>query len=143
MLAIRRSPTPRHKTATLRGVAIDFPYLRHPRHLSALIAGPGMIDTLEKIVEWMQTNVGTFEFVDYHDGFYQHEVDGLARLLNVMKAEDQMSKENTVARHDFYLYVQEHDKRNGTNFKEIFPELVEFVDRCQSEYEASLVESNK
>ena len=143
ILAIRRSPTPRHKTASLRGVAIDFPYLRHPRHLSALIAGPGMIDTLEKIVEWMQANVSTYEHVNYHDGFYQHEVDGLARLLNVMKAEDQMSQENTVARHDFYLYVQEHDKRNGTNFKETFPELVEFVDRCQGEYEASLVESNK
>ena len=143
ILTIRRSPTPRHKTASLRGVALDFPYLRQPRHLSALIAGPGLIDTLENIVEWVQANVSTFEHVPFQDGFYQHEADGLARLLNVIKAEDSNSALNTVARHDFYLYIQEHDKRNGTNFKETFPELVEFVDRCQSEYEASLVGSNK
>lgn len=137
ILTIRRSPTPRHKTTSLRGIAIDFPYLRQPRHLSALIAGPGLIDTLEKIVEWMRSNVSTYEHVSYHDGFYQHEVDGLARLLNVIKAEDPNSTENIVARHDFYLYIQEHDKRNVTNFKETFPELVGFIDRCQGEYEAS------
>jgi hypothetical protein len=138
MLMIRRSPTPAHKTRGLRGVTLDFPYLRHPRYLSALIAGPGLIETLEKNVEWMQANVSTFEFVDYQDGFYQHEVDNLARLLNVVKAEDPNKRENVVARHDFYLYIQEHDKRNGTNFKEVFPELVTFIDRCQREYEASV-----
>jgi hypothetical protein len=81
--------------------------------------------------------VGQFEYVDYQDGFYQHEVDNLARLLNVIKAEDPNKRENVVARHDFYLYIQEHDKRNGTNFKEVFPEMVTFVDRCQREYEVS------
>jgi organic radical activating enzyme len=141
ILAIRRSPTPRHKTTSLRGIALDFPYLRHPRYLSALIAGPGLIETLEKIVEWMQTNVSTYTQVNYHDGFYQHEVDGLARLLNVIKAEDPESQENIVARHDFYLYIQEHDKRNGTNFKETFPELETFISRCQVEYNASLLEN--
>ena len=137
ILTIRRSPTPEHKATGLRGVTLDFPYLRHPRYLSALIAGPGLIETLEKHIAWMASNVGQFEYVDYQDGFYQHEVDNLARLLNVIKAEDPNKRENVVARHDFYLYIQEHDKRNGTNFKEVFPEMVTFVDRCQREYEVS------
>jgi hypothetical protein len=137
ILAIRRSPTPEHKSNRLRGVTLDFPYLREPRYLSALIAGPGLIETLEKNITWMAGNVGTFEFLDYQDGFYQHEVDNLSRLLNVIKAEDPNSRENTVARRDFYLYIQEHDKRNGTIFKEVFPEMVIFIDRCQREYEAS------
>jgi hypothetical protein len=135
LLMIRRSPTPAHKSKSLRGITLDFPYLRHPRYLSALIAGPGLIDTLEKIVAWMQSNIGTFEHVDYQDGFYQHEVDNLTRLLNVVKAEDPNKTENVIARQDFYLYIQQHDQRNGTNFLETFPELVTFYERCKKEAE--------
>ena len=72
ILAIRRSPTPRYKTASLRGVAIDFPYLRHPRHLSALIAGPGMIDTLEKIVEWMDPNHCAMQTSLFRNRYHKH-----------------------------------------------------------------------
>ena len=49
------------------------------------------------------------------------------------------SSENVTARHDFYLYIMQHDKRNGTNFKETFPELIEFIDRCQREYETGQI----
>ena len=139
ILAIRRSPTPQHKITGLRGVTLDFPYLRWPRYLSPFIAGPGLIETLEKHVEWMKLNEGTFKHVDYQDGFYRHEVDSLARLVNVIKAEDPNSSENVTARYDFYLYIMQHDKRNGTNFKETFPELIEFIDRCQREYETGQI----
>ena len=59
------------------------------------------------------------------------------QAIEEAKAEDPNNAENVTARHDFYLYIIQHDKRNGTNFKETFPELNEFIDRCQREYEES------
>lgn len=135
ILAIRRSAVVKTTDAGLRGVSLDFPYLRSPRYLSALIAGPGLIESFQKTVDWADKNIATFEDVDYHDGFYPHEIDSLRRLLNVIKAEDPKNTDNITARHDFYLYIQQHDQRNGTNFKETFPELLSFYERCQREYE--------
>ena len=142
ILAIRRSATPENKVNGIRGVNIDFPYLRHPRYLSALIADDYLISVLEDTIKWAEKNRATFTEVDYHDGFYPHEIDNLNRLLNVVRAESPTNVENIVARHDFYLYINQHDKRNGTEFAKVFPELVAFYNRCKNEHEASVVAKN-
>ena len=80
-----------------------------------------------------------FKDFDFHDGFYPHEIDSLNRLLHIMQAENPTSKENVVARHDFYLYVGQHDTRNASNFLTVFPEFTAFYNRCKNEYEASVV----
>jgi hypothetical protein len=142
ILAIRRSATVENKENGIRGVNLDFPYLRHPRHLSALIADEYMISVLEDSVKWAEKNRATFLEVDYHDGFYPHEIDNLKRLLNVIRAENPQSKDNVISRHDFYLYVNQHDTRNGTEFARVFPELVAFYNRCKNEHEASVAAKN-
>jgi hypothetical protein len=35
-------------------------------------------------------------------------------------------------RFNFYKFVNEHDKRRGTNFLETFPEYKEFYDSCKN-----------
>ena len=35
-------------------------------------------------------------------------------------------------RRDFKIFVDEHDRRRGTNFLETFPELTEFYNHCSS-----------
>lgn len=138
LLSIRKSATTIPKKNSLRGVGIDFPYLRHPRYLSALIADERSTQIMEEIVNWAESNAAKFYEIDYHDGFYVHEIDNLKRLLNVMRAEDPNSQENIIARRDFYLFVNQHDKRIGKNFLEVFPDLVDFYHRCQDEYTSSL-----
>ncbi len=142
ILSIRRAATPVNKVNGIRGVNLDFPYLRHPRYLSALIADDNLIGVLDDVVQWAEKNLATFLEVDYHDGFYPHEIDNLKRLLSVVRAESPTNIDNIVARHDFYLYIDQHDKRNGTEFARVFPELVAFYNRCKNEYEASQAAKN-
>lgn len=137
ILAIRRSASVVQRPGSLRGVNLDFPYLRSPRYLSSLIADEHLIEMMETTAHWMERNQATFTDVDYHDGFYPHEIDNLRRVINVMRAENPSAINNIIARHDFYLYVQQHDKRNGTDFITTFPEMIPFYARCRSEYEAA------
>jgi sulfatase maturation enzyme AslB (radical SAM superfamily) len=139
ILSIRRSATTLNKVNGIRGINLDFPYLRHPRYLSALIADEGMTTTLANTIKWAERNTATFQEFDYHDGFYPHEIDNLNRLLHIVQAENPTSKENVVARHDFYLYVGQHDTRNASNFLTTFPEFTAFYNRCKNEYDASVV----
>jgi hypothetical protein len=137
MLAIRRSPSVQINNSGMRGVGLDFPYLRHPRYLSTLIADPYMLVMLDRSIQFMRHNTATFQQVDYHDGFYPHEVENLQRVYNIASAEWQGSLDSQVSRRDFYLYITEHDRRNGTDFKSVFPEIGYFYDQCKREYEES------
>ena len=136
LLVIRRSAAA-PRSDSLRGVSIDLPYLRYPRYLSALIASPELINQFRETIEWAEENAANSKNIGAHEGFYPHEIDGLRRLLNVMQSEDPASDENAKARHDFYFYIEEHDKRNGADFSKTFPELVEFFNECKNEYFAS------
>jgi hypothetical protein len=140
VLSVRRSATVINKVNGIRGINLDFPYLRHPRYLSALIADANMVNNFADIVRWAENNVAKFDEFDYHDGFYPHEIDNLKRLINIMRAEDPESSDNKTARHDFYLYVNQHDARNGTSFAVVFPEFEQFYNRCREEYEAAYPE---
>jgi organic radical activating enzyme len=135
MLALRRSPTVSVNNSGMRGIGLDFPYLRHPRYLSSLIADPYMLVMLDRSIQFMRHNTATFQQVDYHDGFYPHEVENLQRVYNIASAEWQGSLENQISRRDFYLYITEHDRRNATDFKTVFPEIGYFYDQCRREYE--------
>lgn len=137
VLIFRRSATVINKVSGIRGINLDFPYLRHPRYLSALIADESMINNFADIVRWAECNVANYKEFDYSDGFYPHEIDNLKRLVNILRNEDPDSIENLIARRDFYLYIGQHDVRNKLNFKEIFPEFEAFYTRCREEYEAS------
>lgn len=138
ILAIRKAATPVNKINGIRGVNLDFPYLRHPRYLSALIADEQHIKMIEDCVEYTEHNSNHNARIDYADGFYPHEIDNLKRILNVVRAENPDTKENVIARHDFYLFIDQHDRRIGKKFLEIFPSLQGFYERCRSEYLASV-----
>jgi len=137
MLALRQAPSVSINNSGMRGVGLDFPYLRHPRYLSSLLADPYMLVLLDRCIQFMRHNTATYQHVDYHDGFYPHEVDNLQRVYNIASAEWQDSTANKVSRRDFYLYITEHDRRNGTDFKTVFSEIGYFYDQCKREYEES------
>jgi organic radical activating enzyme len=58
------------------------------------------------------------------------EVDQLRRMISFMKIpvpDDKL----TILRKDFVSFVDEYDKRRKTNFKETFPNLMGFYNKCQ------------
>jgi hypothetical protein len=135
ILAIRRAAAVETRPSGMRGVGLDFPYLRHPRYLSALILDSYMLVMLDRAVQFMRRNTPTYQEVSYHDGFYPHEVENLQRVYNVASVEWAESIDNQIARRDFYLFIREHDRRTGRDFKKTFPNIAYFYDQCKQNYE--------
>ena len=66
-------------------------------------------------------------------GFYSSEIDKLKRIYNITASElNNPSTDNNTNRKDFVLFIDEHDRRRGTNFLETFPELEDFYHLCKS-----------
>ena len=102
---------------------LDIPYLRYPDHQSIFIMEPEMISMLYDQVTHMYRNL---EYKNWYgsanQGFYEHEADKLKRIYNI--ALHHKPDDNTIQnRKNFVLFVDEHDKRRGTDFLETFPEL--------------------
>jgi organic radical activating enzyme len=57
----------------------------------------------------------------------QVEADQIRRLMDYVTS----ATSDTQSRRDFQLYVDELDRRRGTDFKETFPELILFYKLCQ------------
>jgi organic radical activating enzyme len=103
---------------------LDIPYLRHPEHQSIFIMDPEWIEMIHEHVTFMYRNLENKNWQETaNQGFYEHEADKLKRIYTIAKnaGENQWTPIN---RKDFTIFVDEHDKRRGTNFSETFPELV-------------------
>ena len=60
------------------------------------------------------------------NGFYDHEINRMSRVYYVAKNGPDKSFNVDQSRKDFVKFVDEHDKRRGTNFLETFPEYEQF-----------------
>jgi hypothetical protein len=68
-------------------------------------------------------------------GFSEEETQKLSRVLSVFEPlVDNTENENQlmIDRRDFAIFVDEHDKRRGTNFLKTFPEMEDFYNLCKS-----------
>ncbi len=57
-------------------------------------------------------------------GFAEWEVEKFKRILELMKSKEEMLGRVLRAHKDFVAFVDEHDRRRGTDFKKTFPEYV-------------------
>lgn len=123
------------------GVFLDTPYLRHPSHQSIFTVTEPLLPYIEKQITYMYQNPERSEWRPLvHNGFYQWEIDKLRRIYYVVEYLFKKDKpdnpgfeeETTRNRRDFVTFVDEHDRRRGTNFKQTFPELVDFYEFCRS-----------
>lgn len=64
-------------------------------------------------------------------GFFEYEADKLKRIWEMAEAyvPDEYC---TVSRKNFVAFVDEHDKRRGTNFLETFPEFEQTYSRWKN-----------
>lgn len=102
---------------------LDIPYLRHPPCLAPFIMPEYMLPMIEEQIKFMQTNCESKVPGQEYTGFYEHETYKLRRVYNIVKAEIESTNDNTVNRQDFIKFVDEYDRRRGTNFLETFPQL--------------------
>ncbi len=111
-------------------VGIDIPYLRWPEHQSIEILTDDYLPYIEEQVKFMEDNQQQTYIPELCGrGFYDYEINRIKRVLAVFKNR-KISKQN---RKDFKTFVDEHDRRRGTNFLRTFPEMQEFYNLCENE----------
>ncbi len=104
----------------ISAIQLDTSYLRWPQHLSVKILED---EQKELILEYAKKAFyyATLEFNHNHFGFSDVEVQKIKRLYDYAISKDDFDIDKH--RNDFVLFVDEHDKRRGTNFLETFPEF--------------------
>jgi len=109
-------------------VWFDTPVLRTPAWQSMQLLSEPYAMKLNSIKEWMNDNLETED--DLYHGFKDYEVKRLERDIKWMQ--EPLSNEyvnNQKA--DFYRFFSESDKRHGTDFLSVFPEMNEWWNECK------------
>ncbi len=112
----------------LHRVYLDIPYVRNPGFLDARIATLDMIEMyLDPIQEFLESTEfeGTFHF--------QRSLVQITRIIQDLKKAQIEPVEKIINqnRNMFWEWIQTYDKRRNKNFKETFPELIEFYKWCK------------
>lgn len=107
---------------------LDTSYLRWPAHLSVKILEPEHKELIRKSAEKM-LYYGIKEFTSDNYGFSNVEIQKIKRIYDYAIGEDDFQVDKY--RVDFVKFVDELDKRRGTDFNATFPELKELYDRYQ------------
>ena len=112
----------RHHTRS-NPLLLDIPFLRQPFHQSIFIIEKDMIPMIHDQVTQMYQNLEYRHWMGTaNQGFFEHEADKLKRIYE-MAVSYVPDNYTTVNRKDFVAFVDEHDRRRGTNFLETFPEF--------------------
>ena len=105
-------------------ITIDMPYMTNPDHLSAQITDDFHISIMEKDLKIMEN----------YSQFSTGEIEKFRKTVGWIKANRFKGEELFKHRKDFWTFVNEHDKRRGTDFHNAFPDLglIGFRDETQN-----------
>lgn len=114
-------------------VSIDISILRHPHHQNISILTDDYKDSFDESLKYMRDNSNT-------NGFYDFEILKMERLVEFLKHKPNKSEkiDSDDARIDFVRFVDEHDKRRGTEFLKTYPNLKNFYEVCDRLSEESI-----
>lgn len=106
---------------------LDIPYLRYPQHQSVFLANDDLLQIMCQQIKHMTDHS---EYIDAtgqtHTGFYAHECHKLKRIYEMTEhAVHNPDHKVNDHRKNFVRFVNEHDRRRGTNFLETFPEFTQ------------------
>jgi organic radical activating enzyme len=111
---------------------LDIPYLRFPDHQAIFIIKKDMLNLIYDQVTHMYKNL---EYSNWFEtarrAFFEYEADKLKRIYHLAKNHQENDQTN-ISRRNFATFVDEHDRRRGTNFLETFPELGDFYSFCKT-----------
>jgi organic radical activating enzyme len=111
-------------------VFLDSSYLRYPQHQTVQIL-PKEWD--KRILKQAQIAdfLGVPKFEHKYIGYSDIEIQKIKRIYD-WKVTNWKDKDIHVKeyQYNFYKFVTEHDKRRGTDFLKVFPELESFYNKC-------------
>ena len=105
-------------------ISLDTSYLRWPSHLSVKILKEEHIELILKAAK-KALYLGMKEYSSDNFGFTNMEIQKIKRIYDYAKGKSIMF-DIEKHRKDFINFVNQYDKRRGTNFLKTFPELKEF-----------------
>jgi hypothetical protein len=112
-------------------VQFDTPYLKEPPHWMINILPESFNNFMESHLKFISDRLlKPGETL----GFTELEYEVFKRVVDYMKQNPVSEEKIRQGRRDFYVFFNETDKRNNTNFYEMFPEYVEFMESCKQEY---------
>ena len=104
---------------------VDTPYLRHPGHQAVFIMPNKLSELVYEQVTFMYQNLEHGAWYETANrGFFQWEADKFRRIYELMIKKEE-HKKVTAYHKDFIAFVDEHDRRRGTDFLKTFPEMRE------------------
>ena len=117
-------------------VSLDVPYVRWPEQLAPWVATYDFLPYIEGSVTHMFKNLQQMEWFPLcGKGFFDYEINRFKRLFYVIRGAIKTAHEDKPRinhlRAQFADFITEYDLRRGTNFKETFPEYVEFYELCK------------
>ncbi len=110
-------------------LTIDISYLRLPSFLSIKILPDSYIRYFEQSLSLMLEL--SEEKLGVNRGFSEHEISKMRRLIDYMGVPTQARWLGTM-RTDFFMFINEYDRRRGLDFNKAFPEMSEFFGLCKT-----------
>ena len=107
---------------------LDTSYLRYPSHQTIRILNDEHKNLILKQAEFGVYNLKHNEHNLLANGFLDSEVQKIIRLYDWAITNDNNLETNRI---DFVKFVDEHDRRRGTNFLQTFPEMEEFYHKIK------------
>jgi hypothetical protein len=111
-------------------VQFDTPYLKEPPHWMINILPESFNNYMESHLQFIADNLRKNNQV----GFNEIEYEVFKRVVDYMKQNPVDSEKIKKGRRDFYVFFNETDKRNGTDFYKTFPEYIDFMALCKQEF---------
>ena len=93
------------------------------------------VQTVHDHVTFMYTHLESKEWEgSVYRGFHSHEAERMKRIYEMILNHPKGNNEayNDIKRKDFVIFVDEHDRRRGTNFLKTFPEMEKFYNLCKT-----------
>lgn len=117
---------------TYQRVWFDTPVLRDPAWQSLQILPASYVDQLETVWAWMLNPCRHEATPDPLHVFKDYEIARMDRDIAWMREGQNMNPaELNKRKADFYRFFSEHDRRRGTDFNLIFPEMRSFWQECE------------
>ena len=117
---------PEHHTSA--PINVDIPYLRWPNHQNVFILTQDFAPLIKEQVDFMVANTETVE--NRMMPFTETETERMKRIYEMFINGETTNQH--INRKNFKAFVDEHDRRRGTDFLGTFPEMTEFYNDCKN-----------
>lgn len=113
-------------------LSISMSVLRWPGHQNVGILTDDFNSSMDESLAYMKEFQENANGNECYLGFFEFEIERMERFIQTMKSGTEEIKNIPQLRKDFVAFVDEHDRRRGTNFLETFPELEDFYKLCKN-----------